>query len=238
MTAQILDQISFHRSTFRPETTHDYFGLQLARKLNESEAARHYAFLAAEHSEDQLVRAYFEATKQIDGDRGRRFHMALEHVKSNGGSPRNAPLVAVRVERRSIGVAIFDGTRIEYTQTRQLSSVREKAIFSAIDFTNWVLETFPVQTGVIEPVLNVDALQRQALTQAVRLSLRESAASVWEVARPELFEAFGFPGLRSRRELREVVSTIWPVIAGKNNWCVQDAAALGLYVQTERLFIN
>jgi hypothetical protein len=53
-----------------------------------------------------------------------------------------------------------------------------------------------------------------------------------------LLEACGHPALKSRGELREVATAIWPVLIGTHaKVFIQDAAILGLYVQNERLFI-
>jgi hypothetical protein len=46
------------------------------------------------------------------------------------------------------------------------------------------------------------------------------------------------PPLKSRSQLREVATAIWPILAGTHaKLFIQDAAILGLHVQTERLFI-
>jgi hypothetical protein len=68
-------------------------------------------------------------------------------------------------------------------------------------------------------------------------ALAERAMSVTETPKKDLFLAFSHPPLRSRTELRQVMSTIWPVLDHDSGRpFTQDAAALGLYVQTERLF--
>ena len=55
----ILDHIAAQRYTeFRPQTVPEFFALQLARKLGDPAAARHYQQLTAERSEESLLVAY------------------------------------------------------------------------------------------------------------------------------------------------------------------------------------
>ena len=62
--------------------------------------------------------------------------------------------------------------------------------------------------------------------------------SIWEVPKVELFEAWAHPPLKSRKQLRSIVTTVWPLLAGTGrNLFIQDALALGMYVQTERQFL-
>jgi hypothetical protein len=76
------------------------------------------------------------------------------------------------------------------------------------------------------------------LHDAICGALRQFILPIWEIPRTALLEAYGHPPLKSRRELRQIATTIWPVLAGTHaKVFIQDAAVLGLYVQTERLFI-
>ena len=69
--------------------------------------------------------------------------------------------------------------------------------------------------------------------------MREKGIPIWEISKRELLEGYGEPPLKSRRELRQVITGIWPVIAGSHGkLLVQDAAALGLYVHVERKLLS
>jgi hypothetical protein len=72
----------------------------------------------------------------------------------------------------------------------------------------------------------------------VMATLRDHALPVWEVSRRELLDAYGHPALRSRTELRQVVTSItWQMQAqAGSDSQILDAAALGLMVQIERIF--
>jgi hypothetical protein len=235
----ILDQFRPSPYGFTASMPRDIFALRLAQKLNDASAAAHYAMLAAEHSEAHLLTAYRRTLRESsNGDLARRFHRELERAGDPGSDHRRAKLLAIRVERRAIAAAIFHGEHLEYTQVRQLSSSREKALASAIGFVNWLLDSFAVESAALEAILNGDEIQRQILSDTIQRVLRERVLPIWQIPKTQVFEAFGHPPLRSRKELREAITTIWPVLAGtKGKSFIQDAAALGLYVQTERLFI-
>ena len=145
-------------------------------------------------------------------------------------------LLAVKVERRAIASAIFIGDRLDYTQVRQLSSVPDKAEGSAIGFVNWMVMSFRVESAALERLLPASGIRRAQLSRLVIGALRAQSIPVWEIPKRALLEAYGVPPLRTRKELREVVASIWPILDGRqrNNW-ILDATAIGLLVQTERL---
>jgi hypothetical protein len=243
----ILDQVA--RSAFRaqhcqihPTNTQEYFALRLAAKLGDSMAAPHYFELADRYSDAQLLAAYRRARAQPSGhlDLARRFHAELKQFgNSSGGEIARNRLVAIRVDRRSVTVAIFAGDHLEYAQTRQLSSAPEKALSSAVGFVSRILGKFSCPSAAIEVASTRHEIQRVLLQRAITRYLSEQATSIWEVSRTELLQAFGHPMLRCRQELREIISGVYPVLEEEPGrpW-TQDAAALGLYVQTERLFSN
>ncbi len=235
----ILDKFKPVATVFRPKTVSEVFALRLAQKLDDSPATRHYLSLTESHSETQLLCAYRRTFQSSEnGDRGRRFHMELERIHSNGYHNNHSSLISIRVERRTVAAAIFTGDHLEYTDSRQLSSARERALSSAVGFTNWMLERFSVESAVLELPPSDDSFQRKALHDCIHGTLRERFLPIWEIERRELLEGYGHPQLKSRRELREIATQIWPVIAGTHAQVfIQDAAILGLHVQTERLFI-
>ena len=240
MTTSILDQVakSVH-SAFRPQSTRDYFALQLARRLEDVEAASHYAELVGQHSEETLLAAYRQTlVSKQSSNLAPRFHLELPKAgQGNGLSSNRHRLLVFFLQRRSIAVAIFIGDHVDYTQIKQLSSTHEKAIVSAMYFARWLLETFKVQSAAIEVVPAGNDIQRGMVTSAVRDCFRSEGTPVWEIPKSQLFNSFGFPPLRSRREVREVVSNIWPILkTGRADDIVRDALALGLHVQIESRF--
>src|SRR2546423_1584965 len=107
----ILNQVakSFH-SQFRPSSPDEYFALRLACLLGEPEAAPHYAMLTSQYSQPRLLCAYHRAVTMAQrGERPARvFHNYLSANGVNGGNGVAHPrLLAVRIERRAVAVAVF-----------------------------------------------------------------------------------------------------------------------------------
>lgn len=145
-------------------------------------------------------------------------------------------LAAIKVERRSIGVAVFIGNHLDYTEVRHLSSTYDKAEVSAVSFVNWVIGNFGVQAAALEDQGSSQSSRRLKLTQAIVKMLRaNSRTAISEVGKQEVLRAFALPAVKTRRQVREIVSTIWPVLPSQRDQApILDATALGLYVQTKR----
>jgi len=235
----ILDQFTRPDTAFVAHTPQDLFALRIARKLNDAKAVRHYAMLADEYSEGQLLNAYRRAIRNApDADLGRRFQLELKRAHSNSHYERAGSLVAVRVERRTVAAAIFHGDHLEYADSRQLSSDREKALASAVGFIQWILSRFSVEAATLESIHNGHEFQRRVLHDGICEVLRERILPLWEIPKKVLLESCGHPALKSRAQLREVATGIWPILEGTHaKLLIQDAAVLGLHVQTERHFI-
>jgi hypothetical protein len=124
-----------------------------------------------------------------------------------------------------------------YADARQLSSVQNKAVDSAASFVTRVLERFRCEYAALELIPNGHEVQRTLLHQAVLRVLSAQAIGIAEVSKSDLFASFGYPAPRFRSSLRGIISDIYPALdeAQGRPW-THDAAALGLHVQTERLF--
>src|SRR5437879_3465273 len=149
----LLDKFGPTTSDFKPKRSTDLFALRLAQKLDDRAAVNHYVLLADNYSEAQLLCAYRRTMRNnVNGDRGRLFHLELKRVSSDtNGYPHNS-LISIRVERRTVAAAIFNGDHIEYADARQLSSAHDKALTSAVGFVNWILERFPVESAALESI--------------------------------------------------------------------------------------
>jgi len=166
------------------------------------------------------------------------FLAELRRAQPDLGYHGGVRLVSLRVERRAVAVAIFHGDHLEYTDVRQLSSSKDKASASALGFVCWILNRFPVDSAAVEIAPDQHEIQRRALHDAFCKALREQMLPIWEVPRSALLSGTGHPPLRSRAELRNIATTIWPILAGTHGKVfIQEAAILGLHVQIERLFI-
>src|SRR5260370_34089573 len=92
--AQSADRAKYGR--FQPSTTQEFFALRLAARLGEGASARHYAELAEQYSEGQMLAAYrWALASHIDP--ARRFHLELEPLKGRDpGSGGGGRLAAIR----------------------------------------------------------------------------------------------------------------------------------------------
>lgn len=239
----ILDRVARERPRvqYRPTTVREVFVLCLARKLGEPAAVEHYLGSAGEHSDETLLLAYRRTFNhsQPPRDVGRRFHAELAAAREQYDHVQAGRLLAIKVERRSIAVAVFIASTLDFHDVRQLSSQADKAEASAIGFLNWVISNFDIQSAALERMTTGSEIRRAGLNRAILDMLRTSAIPVWEVNKRDLLEAYGYPPLRSRVELRQAVRTIlWSMFNSDTPNCQEiDAAALGLHVQTERLFL-
>lgn len=235
----LLDHFEVKTTGFRPTTVRDLFALRLAQRLGDAPAVRHFVTLSDTYSEAQLLCAYRKMMRVGGiGDRGKRFHAELLRANGNGNGSPDDRLIAIRVERRAVSAAIFTGQHLEYADSRQLSSSHEKAVTSAAGFVDWMLTRFPVESAALEMIENGHDIQRRVIHNEVCALLRERLLPIWDVSREALLDGFGHPSIRSRAELREIAVDIWPILAGAHaKLFMQEAAILGLHVQTERLFI-
>ncbi len=234
-------------SSFQATTERALFILRLARKLGDPDAASHYADLARDHNNETLLVAYRRTMKcgHPPKDLGRRFHEVLARVPEQRlGSGRNGsgdmgPFLSVKVERRSIAVAVFVGTKLDYHDIRHLRAEPDKADASALNFIAWVLGEYDITSAALERMTNGDDVRRAGVNRAVLGALRQSMIPVWEISKRELLEAYAYPPLRNRAELRQVTQNILWSMFNTNAPGPQeiDAATLGLFVQTERMFL-
>jgi len=236
----LLDKFVPATAGFRPETATELFALRLAQKLGEAQAVRHFVALTETHSSAELLCAYRRTQRgNGNGDRGRCFHDELKRVHTNGNHDRHSSLISIRVERRAVAAAVFRDEHLEYTDARQLSSAHDKALDSAVGFINWMVERFPTESAALEAIRNGHEFQRRVLHNAICQTLRERMLPIWEIPKVVLLQSYGYPQLKSREQLREAATSIWPILAGTHaKVFIQDAAIVGLHVQTERLFIN
>jgi hypothetical protein len=238
----ILDRfIKQERTVFVPETRSQVFALKLAEKLNDAVGTQHYMALADQYSEHELLTAFRRSVGSSETTiPGERFHVELGKMNGNGHGPHGEchVLLAIRVERRSLAVAVFKGEHLEYTDCKQFSSDKGKALNSALSFINWIVDAYLPDFASMETINRDEEIQRKTLDEAIERTLHERVLPIWRVAKPQILSSFGYPPLRFRKQLREVISGIWPVLNGTRGYeLICDAVALGLHVDLERRFL-
>jgi len=148
-------------------------------------------------------------------------------------------MAAIKIERRSIAVAVFKGDQLDYTQVRQLASDERIAQASTAGFMSWLTQTFEIGSAAVEVQSKTQDNRRSVLTRTAIDTLRGFGIPIWEFSKHDLFDGFAVPRLKNRTQLRNVIKTIWPILDARNqDDGIFDAAALGLYVATERLFFG
>jgi hypothetical protein len=237
--SSLLDRYIPTQAPFRPKSASDVFALRLAQKLQDAPAVRHYVSLADGHTESQMLGAYRRTLRASSyTDRGRQFFVELRRSQVNGSQNGCVRLISIRVERRTVAATIFHGQHLEYADSRQLSSDRGKALESAVSFIMWMLDRFPVESAALEAIPHGFEYQRRLLHDAICGTFRERLLPIWEIPKIALLQGCGHPPPVTRAELREIATGIWPILAGTHaKVFIQDAAIVGLHVQTERLFI-
>jgi hypothetical protein len=235
----ILDRVAkSHLSEFRPLSVDDYFVLRLAKALGEPAAAPHYAVLASQHTQSILLCAYRKAMDTNPDHPAPAFHQILESLNGHGNRPLPRPrMMAIRIERRAVAMALFGGTQLEGWRVRQLPSDSMRAEDSCVGFVRTVLDEHHCEGAVFERISG-DAARVKLHDLAVG-ECRALGISVMEISKQTVIESFAHPAPTSRHEIREIVSQMWlvPKLKGGRDF-ILDAAALGLYVQTERLLTS
>ncbi len=234
----ILDRVSAQwHSQFYPQTPADYLALRLAQRLGEPAAAQHYRLLIDQYGPRNALEAYRRTAVQTRdaATRSKHFHTTLKKGVRNGHVNERV-LMAAKVERRSVAVAVFEGVRLDYTQSRQLCSDLEKVEHTVSGFLSLMFRNFKIETAAMEAASGGFGVQRLDVTRMVELAFNGRGIPLARVEKHDLVASFAHPAPRSRTDMRKVVQGIWPVLNSQG--AILDAVALGLYIQTERLFTH
>jgi hypothetical protein len=144
--------------------------------------------------------------------------------------------IAFSIGRRSIAVAVFSGTNLEFWQTRSFQANADRASSTVTAFVNQMIETFEVESVALEDLPPELQTRMASLSHLAESLLRGAGIPVLKAGEADLLSAYGEPALRSRAELRHRAIVIFAVLNGPGTQKeLLDAAILGLYCQTERL---
>lgn len=143
-------------------------------------------------------------------------------------------VIAIRITRSRIGMAVFSNERIEFARCLNLPySNFDRAARSLRATANRTLDQFKDATLAIEEAK--PGADGESLIAELRELAIERGVALLMVPAKTLLAAFAFPPLSSRSQLRKIAAQIWPGIALMNKAEILDAAALALHIQTERL---
>jgi len=148
----------------------------------------------------------------------------------------HSTLAAVRVTRKAASVAIFNRMHLEYARLRHLPTQAAKARETLHAFLGWATAQFNVEMIAVEKPDRTDAARVEELMRTVEEHASGAAIPIWHAGKMQVIESYAEPAPKTRTELREIAARIWPMLATKDsNPLDLEAAALGLYVQVEKL---
>jgi hypothetical protein len=148
----------------------------------------------------------------------------------------NSKIAAFQITRRGIASAILTGQTLSFWEARSLSSNYEQACSSITAFVNWTLGHFKIDSAALEAFGPEDKHRTARLARFTTDLLHGLGIPVLTAQKSEVLSAFASPAIRTKGELRKIITALYPQFATYRGSNVPlDAAALGLYFQTERL---
>jgi hypothetical protein len=227
---------------FCPANLDEYFALRLAHHLGEPGAAAFYAILVSQYPLHNILSALSKMNGSATGRErpGRILQGYLNKNGTNGTKSIPRPrLLAIRVQRRIIAVAVFEGTDLKGHRVLHLSAEPSAAAASVAGLIKQVLSDEDCNLATIEPAPERADILRAALHRAVAAEVQSWGISLWEISVQTLLSGFSYPPLKNRPHMRDLMIKLWPHLLLKPaHICALDALAIGLFVQTERLLNN
>ena len=146
----------------------------------------------------------------------------------------SSKLLALKIRRRQVSAAVFSGRHPQFLETLQLCNEPDEATDAVARFLAWVLENFKPDTAAIGTSQARQGERVRKLNEIVENMFLSEGIPVWKIEDKELLNAYAFPKLKNKKQLRPIVSSFWPEFE-QRKFAAFEAAALGLYVQVERL---
>lgn len=143
-------------------------------------------------------------------------------------------LLAIRIRRRSVAIAVFTGQHLEHIEMLHLCNESEIVTDTVARFLARILENFKPEDAVLG-ISRVPQGQRvQTLIQLTENMLTVEGIPIWRVEDRELLESYALPKLKNKDQLRSIILSFWPHL-GNRQAAAFEAAALGLHAQVDRL---
>jgi hypothetical protein len=141
-------------------------------------------------------------------------------------------IIALRLSRRALAAAaVGDDGDLTMYDGRHLSSRAERAVAATERYLTRLFE-LSMPTLVVIDAPHAEGGTTSRLVDVATSVLQRLSISFEVVSVSDVLSSFALPGLRSRRELSQVVEGFWPVLAQmrlKVKPYVADAAAVALY---------
>ena len=146
-----------------------------------------------------------------------------------------APVLTLRISRRAVAGVVLDDEQLVFCDGRHLRSDRSALQNSAIRYLTLLLDQVRPAKVVIDCPFRTGG-QTEAIWNALSAMLASRSVPATRVTIGALLEAFGLPGLPSRRALRNVVAPLFSSEAIAMNGAVKpfmlEAAAAALWADT------
>jgi hypothetical protein len=146
-------------------------------------------------------------------------------------------LLAIRIRRRSIAVAVFSGRHLEYLDMLHLCNEPEIVTDAVARFLARILENFKPGDVVLGTSRTAQGERVKILTQLIENMLTVEGIPIWRVDDKRLLESYAIPKLKNKNQLRPIVLSFWPHL-GSRQASAFEAAALGLHVQVDRFLAH
>jgi hypothetical protein len=142
--------------------------------------------------------------------------------------------ISLKLTARSLTAAVLSERELIYVEIRKLAPNLTQAQDSITSFIGLLAAHFSFDSASLMECKG-DTRAKSLCVNLVE-AFRTLQLPHWEVSEAKVFSAYAEKPLARTSELRKVVSNYWPhVIDDKSDKTCLDAAALGLYIQTERL---
>jgi hypothetical protein len=147
----------------------------------------------------------------------------------------NSKLLAIKIRRRSVAVAIFSGRTLEYPDTLHLCNEPGAVNDAVARFLAWVIENYKPASAVIGISKAKQGQRVSTLTETTEKMLLAEGIPVHKIGDRSLLESYAIPKLKNKDQLRPIVRSFWPHL-GHKQASAFEAAALGFHFQVEHLF--
>lgn len=145
----------------------------------------------------------------------------------------NSRLIAVKIRRRSLCIAIFADRALEYAERLQLCDEPEAAMDSLARLLGSALGRFRPEAAALSLGTTAEAGRVKLLAGVVEQMFRAEGIPFEVVEHRPVLESYAVPRLKSNRQLRSSVQLFWPHLPDRQ-LAAYEAIALGFYVQIDR----
>lgn len=143
-------------------------------------------------------------------------------------------LLAVKIRRRSVAIAIFSGNILEYTDALHLCNEPEAVNDTVAKFLAWIIENYRPASATVGISRAKQGQRVSTLLELTEKKLLSEGIPIHKIDDRALLESYAIPKLKNKDQLRPIVRSFWPHL-GHRQASAFEAAALGFYLQVERL---